>query len=63
MVPQRDPKALAAAIRAVVTDPDLADSMAGEARRLAPELSWNAIAGQYDVLADQLLAALDSVDA
>lgn len=63
VVPQRDPAALAAAIRAVVTDPELADSMAAEARRLAPDLSWNAIAGQYDVLADRLLASLDPVRA
>ena len=63
VVPQRDPVALAEAIRSVVTNPDLADSMAAEARRLAPDLSWNAIAGQYDVLAEQLLAALDSVRA
>ena len=61
VVPQRDPVALAEAIRAVVTDPGLADSMAAEARRLAPDLSWNAIAGQYDVLASELLASLDSV--
>ena len=37
VVPQRDPHALAAAIRSVLTDPDLAASMAAEARRLAPE--------------------------
>ena len=63
VVPQRDPVALAEAIRAVLTNPDLADRMAAEARRLAPDLSWNAIAGQYDVLADQLLSTLDSVGA
>ena len=63
VVPQRDPAALAAAIRAVVTDADLADGMAAEARRLAPQLSWNAIAGQYDELAGRLLAAHDPVRA
>jgi hypothetical protein len=31
--------------------------MATEARRLAPELSWNAIAGRYGRLADQLVLA------
>ncbi len=55
VVPQRDPDALADAIRSVVTDASLADSMAAEARRLAPELSWNAIAGRYARLADDLL--------
>ena len=56
VVPQRDPEALASAIRAVLTDASLATSMAAEARRLAPELSWNAVAGRYCVLADDLLA-------
>ena len=56
VVPQRDPVALASAIRAVLTDHRLADSMAAEARRLAPSLSWNAVAGQYDALADDLFS-------
>ncbi|MET0143749.1 MAG: glycosyltransferase [Ilumatobacteraceae bacterium] len=55
VVPQRDPDALASAIRRVVTDLDLAASMAAEARRLAPELSWPAIAGRYDRLAGRLV--------
>ncbi len=57
VVPQRDPVALAAAIRSVLTDPGLAASMAAEARRLAPELSWTAVAARYDQLAVRLLAA------
>ncbi len=56
VVPQRDSAALAAAIRSVLTDPDLAASMAAEARRLAPDLSWTAVAGRYDELAGHLLA-------
>ena len=44
VVPQRDPDALAEAIRAVLTNPELAAAMAAKARRLAPELSWHAIA-------------------
>jgi glycosyltransferase involved in cell wall biosynthesis len=59
VVPQRDPVALAEAIRAVVTDHELADSMAAEARRLAPELSWSAIAWRYQRLADGLIGAID----
>jgi polysaccharide biosynthesis protein PslF len=55
VVPQRDPDALAAAIRAVLTNPELAEAMAAEAQRLAPGLSWPAIAGRYDRLADDLL--------
>ena len=56
VVPQRDPVALGQAIRAVLTDPELAASMAAEARRLAPDLSWPAVAGQYCVLADRVAA-------
>lgn len=57
VVPQRDPLALAEAIRSVITDPRRAAAMAAEARRLAPGLSWAAIAGRYGALAGRLLAA------
>jgi polysaccharide biosynthesis protein PslF len=57
VVPQRDPIALAGALRAVLTDHDLAASMAAEARRLAPGLSWHAVALQYADLARHLLDA------
>ena len=56
VVPQRDPAALAAAIRSVLTDAERARSMAAEARRLAPDLSWPAVAGRYDALGARLLA-------
>jgi polysaccharide biosynthesis protein PslF len=56
VVPQRDPAALSAAIRSVLTDPELAASMAAEARRLAPELSWAAVAGRYLELGRGVLA-------
>ncbi len=59
IVPQSDPTALAAAIRSVLTDPELAASMAAEACRLAPDLSWRSVAGQYDSLAGRLAADLD----
>ena len=57
VVPQRDPAALAAAIRDVLTDPGRAEAMAAEARRLAPDLAWTAVAARYDAIADELLAA------
>jgi polysaccharide biosynthesis protein PslF len=57
VVPQRDPVALGRAIRSVLTDPDLAESMAAEARRLAPDLSWSAVAGRYCGLAERVTAA------
>lgn len=61
VVPQRDPAALASAIRAVLNDPALAADMAAEARRLAPGLSWSAVAGQYAELADVLVASCSTV--
>jgi glycosyltransferase involved in cell wall biosynthesis len=56
VVPRRDPAALASALRRVLTEPGLADSMAAEARRIAPALAWPAVAARYAALGDQLLA-------
>ncbi|HSL60088.1 MAG TPA: glycosyltransferase [Acidimicrobiales bacterium] len=55
VVPQRDPVALASAIRSVLTDRVMAAEMAAEARRLAPGLSWAAVASQYAALAEHLV--------
>lgn len=55
VVPQRDPVALASAVRSVLTDRDLAADMAAEARRLAPGLSWGAVASQYAALTEHLV--------
>lgn len=60
VVPQRDPVALANAIRSVLTDPDRAASMAAEARGLAPELSWTAVARRYDEIARPLVVGRES---
>jgi len=56
VVPQRDPKALAAAIRSVLSDPPRGRAMAAEARRLAPDLAWTAVAARYDGVAAALVA-------
>ncbi len=56
VVPQGDPAALAQAIRTVLTSPELRESMAAQARRLAPELSWTAVASRYAALGSRLLA-------
>jgi glycosyltransferase involved in cell wall biosynthesis len=56
VVPHRNPGALAAALRRVLTEPGLAAAMAAEAARLAPSLGWPAVAEQYAGLADRLLA-------
>ena len=61
VVPQGDPVALADAIRTVLSDPVLLGSMAAEARRIAPSLSWSAVAAQYVQLAEQLADAATSV--
>ena len=55
VVPQRDPEALSAAIRSVLTDPDRAKAMAAEARRLAPDLSWAAVAARYAAVGADLM--------
>jgi polysaccharide biosynthesis protein PslF len=55
VVPQRDPAALAAALRRVLTEPGLAGRMTAEANRLAPQLLWSAVAGRYRAIADALV--------
>ncbi len=55
VVPQRDPAALAGAIRSVLENPELADAMAAEARRLSPELSWAAVAARYGAVGAELM--------
>lgn len=57
VVPHNDPVALAAAIRTVLLDDDALASMTAEARRLAPSLSWAAVADSYVRLADELAQA------
>jgi glycosyltransferase involved in cell wall biosynthesis len=49
-----DPDAMATALRQVLTQPRLAGAMAGEARRLAPEMAWSVVASAYLSLADRL---------
>ena len=63
VVPHRDPKALGAALRRLLTEPDLARAMADEAARLAPSLGWPAVAGHYAALADHILAEHEAVPA
>ena len=52
VVDHADAEGLAAALGSVLTDPQRASSMAAEAARLGPELSWDAVAGRYHDLAD-----------
>ncbi len=57
VVPQRDAGAIAGAVRDLVAHPERLEAMAAECRRLAPELSWPAVARRYDELATSLLMA------
>jgi len=58
LVPHRDPRALATAIRRVLTEPGLAASMERRAAQIAPTLDWEAVAGRYRLLAAGLAADL-----
>jgi glycosyltransferase involved in cell wall biosynthesis len=55
VVPHGDADALSHALRRVLTEPRLAESMEREAARLSPAFSWSAVAGQYAGLADRIL--------
>jgi polysaccharide biosynthesis protein PslF len=55
VVERQDPTAMAEALRRVLTEPGLAQTMATEASRIAPNLLWPAVAQQYrEVAADAL---------
>jgi polysaccharide biosynthesis protein PslF len=56
VVPQRDPAALAWALRRVLTEPGLGARMAAQAALKAPELFWGAVAERYRQLAVRLVA-------
>ncbi|NOY55541.1 MAG: glycosyltransferase [Actinobacteria bacterium] len=56
VVPHRDPIALTAALRKVLTHPSLAARMARKARLIGSTLFWPTIAHQYDRLATKLAA-------
>jgi polysaccharide biosynthesis protein PslF len=57
VVPQRDALAIADVVRSIVDHPELLDGMAAECRRLAPDMSWLAVAGRYSELASSLVVA------
>jgi glycosyltransferase involved in cell wall biosynthesis len=55
VVDHHNPRALSAAIRSIITHPNVAERMAAEARRIAPSLSWDGVALRYVDLARELL--------
>lgn len=57
VVPQRDAAALADVVHGLIAQPEVLAQMAAECRRLAPELSWPAVARRYDDLAASLVVA------
>jgi glycosyltransferase involved in cell wall biosynthesis len=57
VVPHRDPRAIAHAIRRVLTEPGLAHTMSSRCADLAPALHWTAVADSYRILTRTLLAA------
>jgi polysaccharide biosynthesis protein PslF len=61
VVPHADPRALADAIRLTLSDTDALESMAAEARRLAPSFSWSTVAAQYVSMTDDLVHATESI--
>jgi polysaccharide biosynthesis protein PslF len=57
LVPHRDPAAIAAALRSVITHRGVMARMAAAATAAAPQLLWPAIAEQYRELAGRLVTA------
>ena len=55
VVDHDDSEALVTALRRVLTEPNLAESMAAEARRLAPVMAWSVVAARYLRLARRLV--------
>jgi len=57
VVPQRDAASLGVALRRVLSEPGLADTMSAQAVQKAPDLLWGAVAGRYRQLAEALVSA------
>ncbi|HEX4787553.1 MAG TPA: glycosyltransferase [Actinospica sp.] len=57
VVPHRDPAAMAHAVRRVLTEPGLAESMSARCADLAPALGWRTVAQGYRSLVRGLLDA------
>lgn len=55
IVPQRDPAAVTAALRRVLTEPGLAEKMSAQAAAQAPSLVWSAVGQRYRELASGLV--------
>ncbi|GLL02279.1 glycosyltransferase [Dactylosporangium matsuzakiense] len=56
LVPHRDPAAIGAALKRVLTEPDLVADMYDKSRRIAQGTRWSAVAASYRTLAATLLS-------
>lgn len=56
LVPPRDPDAMAAAVRRLLDDPDLARRLAQQARRTAEAFDWSAVLPRWRALLESLAA-------
>jgi polysaccharide biosynthesis protein PslF len=61
VVPQADPIALESALRRVLSEPGLAETMSAHAVQKAPDLLWGAVAGRYRQFAEALVSAAVAV--
>jgi len=59
IVNPRDPLAIASAVREIISNPQLAEEMSREARRLSATLSWESVARQYLAMTNLLIQRLD----
>ena len=58
LVERADPVGIAEALRRLLTEPGLASGMARQARQMAPDLLWPAVADQYRELGASLVPAV-----
>jgi glycosyltransferase involved in cell wall biosynthesis len=59
VVNRKDPQAIGRALKEIITEPEVAERMAREARRLAVGLSWESVAQQYFAMNDLLFKRVD----
>jgi polysaccharide biosynthesis protein PslF len=57
VVPHEDPEAMAAAMRRILNDPDLARQMGETARSVGASMYWPAVAASYEALFDEVTSA------
>ena len=56
LVPHKNPRAIATAVRKILTQPTVAAGLTGRADERAADVRWSAVAGRYQELADRVAA-------